>query len=115
ASQSDNCTITGNTIYDSEMSGLYANLCSFWTVFDNIIYDNGAPGIYLDSGVDNFTLYQNDIGWSREFLAYDAGEDNAWNYTDIGNWYSDYDLEGVYDIIGGLLLTIIPQTVFTVV
>ena len=98
---SDDGEIIGNIIYDSEYNGLFIDASSFWTVYDNVIYDNGAPGIYLDGGADNITLYQNDIGWSGEFLVHDSGSDNVWNYTGIGNWYSDYDGIGPYDPNGG--------------
>ncbi|MGY5877238.1 MAG: NosD domain-containing protein [Candidatus Thorarchaeota archaeon] len=95
---SDYGEVIGNTIYESEMSGIRITSGEFWTIYNNLIYDNGAPGIYLNQGAFNNTLWHNDVGWSGETLVYDAGLDNDWNYTGIGNWYSDYNGTGVYPI-----------------
>ncbi|MHA1929842.1 MAG: right-handed parallel beta-helix repeat-containing protein [Candidatus Thorarchaeota archaeon] len=98
---SDYGEAVGNTIFDSENQGISLLAGSFWTLFDNVIYDNGGPGIYLYGMSADCLVYHNDIGWSGEFLTYDAGTNNDWNYTDIGNWYSDYDGIGSYDHNGG--------------
>ncbi len=91
--------VHGNTIFDSEMLGIYVPIGSSWEITHNVIYDNGAPGIFFESPAMNNLIYYNDIGWSGEFLVGDNG-DNQWNYTGIGNWYSDFIGTGTYDISG---------------
>ncbi|TFG99504.1 MAG: right-handed parallel beta-helix repeat-containing protein, partial [Candidatus Thorarchaeota archaeon] len=92
--------IIGNTIYESEFNGIYMSEASDWIISHNVIYDNGGPGIYMDVPTEDNFLYYNDIGWSGEFLAVDEGFGNFWNYTGIGNWYSDYEETGTYTIAG---------------
>ena len=96
---SHNGLVSGNIIFDSYYVGLYLVIASGWEITHNVIFDNGAPGIYLEAGTQDNIFYYNDIGWSGEFLVGDDG-DNQWNYTGIGNWYSDYNGTGTYDIFG---------------
>ncbi|MGY5858402.1 MAG: right-handed parallel beta-helix repeat-containing protein [Candidatus Thorarchaeota archaeon] len=87
-----------NRISDSELYGIHMVSATEWYISHNIIYDNGGPGIVLDDTLDNY-LWYNDIGWSGEFLVVDNG-DNQWNYTGVGNWYSDYGGIGYYNVTG---------------
>ena len=106
---SDYGEVIGNTIFDSEVFGLVMGETSGWNISHNVIYDNGGPGIYMqeptpriymqEPTVDNL-IYYNDIGWSGEFLVVDNGIGNHWNYSTIGNWYSDYNGTGTYTIPG---------------
>jgi parallel beta-helix repeat protein len=98
----DDGEITGNTIYDSEFSAIYMVMASSWSISWNIIYDNGALGIYLDGRNSDIQLHHNDIGWSGEFLVYDADSGNDWNITDVGKWYSDANVTGTYTIPSAL-------------
>ena len=41
-----------------------------------------------------------ELSTTAEYLASDSGGGNHWNYTNIGNWYSDYDGTGTYAIPG---------------
>lgn len=92
--------VIGNTIFDSEFCGIYAPIASGWNISHNVIYDNGAPGIFFDPSTMDNLIYYNDIGWSGEFLVGDNGVGNSWNYSGVGNWYSDYNGTGTYSITG---------------
>jgi len=92
--------VIGNTIYDSEYNGLSMIFASGWTISHNVIYDNGGPGIAMNAPTSDNLIYYNDIGWSGEFLVLDNGVGCDWNYTTIGNWYSDYSGTGTYSIPG---------------
>jgi hypothetical protein len=54
----------------------------------------------MDVPTQDNILYYKDIGWSGEFLVVDEGFGNFWNYTGVGNWYSDYSGTGTYTISG---------------
>ncbi len=97
---SDDGKAIGNTIYDSEYNGLAVSSATGWIISHNVIYDNGGPGIYMGVPTQDNILYYNDIGWSGEFLVADEGFGNFWNYTGVGNWYSDYSGTGTYTISG---------------
>jgi len=98
--QSHDGVVNGNTIFDSEFSGIFAYDSSGWDISHNVIYDNGAPGIVMEKGAHDNYVYYNDIGWSGEFLVLDNGVGNYWNYSGVGNWYSDYSGTGTYTIPG---------------
>ncbi|TFH04738.1 MAG: hypothetical protein E4H14_14100 [Candidatus Thorarchaeota archaeon] len=97
---SDRGNMIGNTIYESDFNGIFMSQATDWNISYNIIYDNGGPGIYMEVPTQDNLLYYNDIGWSGEFLAVDEGFGNFWNYSGIGNWYSDYEGTGTYTITG---------------
>ncbi|TFG28515.1 right-handed parallel beta-helix repeat-containing protein [Candidatus Thorarchaeota archaeon] len=90
----------GNTIFDSAFYGVYCSEVSDWYIAHNVIYDNGDAGIYLDVPTADNLLFYNDIGWCGEFLVVDEGFGNFWNYSGVGNWYSDYSGTGTYTIPG---------------
>ncbi|MGY5878752.1 MAG: right-handed parallel beta-helix repeat-containing protein [Candidatus Thorarchaeota archaeon] len=92
--------VIGNTIFDSEYYGLSIAFAAGWNISRNVIYDNGGPGIAMIVPVSDNIIYYNDIGWSGEFLVYDDGDGNYWNYTTIGNWYSDHNGSSTYPITG---------------
>ena len=97
---SEDGEVIGNTIFDSEVYGLVMGETSGWNISHNVIYDNGGPGIYMQGPTVDNLIYYNDIGWSGEFLVVDNGMGNYWNYSTIGNWYSDYNGTGTYTISG---------------
>jgi len=90
----------GNTIFESYSLGLYFIVASGWDISHNVIYDCGDPGIIFESPSHDNLIYYNDFGWCGSFQAGDAGTDNSWNYTGVGNWYSDYSGTGTYLIDG---------------
>jgi len=92
--------VIGNTIYDSEYNGLDMIFVAGWDISYNVIYDCGGPGIVMNAPSADNLIYYNDIGWSGEFLVLDNGVGCDWNYTTIGNWYSDYTGTGTYTITG---------------
>ena len=92
--------VIGNTIYESEYYGIMFAEVSHWNITHNVIYDNGGPGIYMTGPTVDNLIYYNDIGWSGEVLVVDEGIGNYWNFTGVGNWYSDYDGSSTYPIVG---------------
>ncbi|MGY5872755.1 MAG: right-handed parallel beta-helix repeat-containing protein [Candidatus Thorarchaeota archaeon] len=106
--QSHHGELHANRISDSELYGIHMIAATEWYISHNIIYDNGGPGILLDETLDNY-LWYNDIGWSGEFLVVDNGV-NQWNYTGVGNWYSDYGGTGVYNFTSGPGTDFYPST-----
>ena len=95
-----NGEIIGNTIFESDVFGILLTEASDWEIFHNVIFDCGGPGIYMDVPTDDNLLYSNDIGWCSGSIVVDEGFGNYWNYTNIGNWYSDYNGTGTYTISG---------------
>ena len=95
-----NCRITGNRIYWNGGSGISAHTgMTNCTIVNNAIYNNSGCGISI-RGYDN-TIYGNAIGWNEEGNAIDFGSDNTWdNGIDTGNWWSDYNGTGEYEIDG---------------
>jgi parallel beta-helix repeat protein len=92
--------IIGNTIFESYVLGLYVIIASGWDISHNVIYDCGDPGIILETTSHDNLVYYNDIGWCGGIQVGDGGTDNSWNYTGVGNWYSDYSGTGPYSIDG---------------
>ncbi|MCK4566640.1 MAG: right-handed parallel beta-helix repeat-containing protein, partial [Candidatus Thorarchaeota archaeon] len=97
---SEDGEVIGNTIFDSEVYGLVMGETLGWNISHNVIYDNGGPGIDMQNPTLDNLIYYNDIGWSGEFLVVDNGMGNYWNYSTIGNWYSDFTGTGTYTIPG---------------
>jgi len=93
--------VIGNTIFDSEIDGLYVTFAAGWNISHNVIYDDGGSGINMVPPTDNNVIYYNDIGWSVGFLVADNGAgNNFWNYSTTGNWYSDFPGTGTYAVPG---------------
>jgi len=94
------CVVAENTIYDNEDGLLLYSIRT--NVTGNIVFDNNI-GIHL-YGSQFCLLFGNDIGWNGNNSLQEYGQpNNLWynNITDVGNWWSDYDGAGVYDITNG--------------
>ena len=89
-----------NTIFDSVLTGLVLDASARWNISHNVIYDNILGGIGVGLTAEDNLFYYNDVGWSGSFQVYDGGLGDYWNYTTIGNWYSDSGT-GTYSIPGG--------------
>ncbi len=80
---SDNCSIVGNKIYR-----------------------NMLRGVSLDTNTSSCSIYANSVGWNGELFpgtqesnAADYGQDNLWDDNlSIGNYWTDYDNDGPYEI-----------------
>ena len=72
--------------------------------FNNSILSNTVVvywiGMIVREGGNN-CLYQNRVGWATESNALDRGNSNSWDdNVSVGNSWSDYDGEGIYEIDG---------------
>jgi len=95
---STNCTIEQNEISEFN-EGIYISENNNTQISENRIYCNDV-GMNLRYSVINATLYSNYIGWN-ELNAEDAGFANQWDDNiSHGNYWSDYDGSGIYEIIG---------------
>ncbi|MHA1859122.1 MAG: right-handed parallel beta-helix repeat-containing protein, partial [Candidatus Thorarchaeota archaeon] len=68
-------------------------------VANNTIYGNMGYGIYIAYGTHNL-VYNNMIGANAAGNAMDNGRYSYWNFTDIGNAWSDCEDTGAYSIPG---------------
>jgi parallel beta-helix repeat protein len=92
--------ITRNIIYNNSRNGIEFIHSDGCLVYNNWISNNTYYGIFLNAGTGN-RIFGNAIGWNEVGNAWDAGEDNQWdNGIDLGNWWSDYNGPGPYEIEG---------------
>jgi parallel beta-helix repeat protein len=93
-----------NEIRGNQMMGVQFSESYNCTITRNWIYENGGPGVTL-SGSNNM-LFGNKIGWNSGPLfgdcnAYDYGLNNTWDDgVSVGNAWHDYSGTGVYSISG---------------
>ncbi len=123
-SSSNNNTISGNEVMNSNNHGILVESSNFNVIWGNVLHDNVDDGIRLVNSDDN-TFYENVIrdnivngiyldGTSEGNLLYsnylidntnnalDDGTNNNWNNSIIGNYWDDYtgydmDLNGIGD------------------
>ncbi len=91
-------TVVNNTIERNEY-GIRIVGSSFNTICNNSMILNSVYGLYIESGSHN-RIYFNILAFNEETNAFDDGNDNHWNSTESGNFWSDYDGTGVYHIQG---------------
>ncbi|MFW9794169.1 MAG: nitrous oxide reductase family maturation protein NosD [Candidatus Thorarchaeota archaeon] len=91
-------TLVNNTISSNGYGvGLYS--ADFSIIANNTLTDNDQ-GFKLSSSAENNTIYLNIIAYNNNNNAVDDGEDNKWNSTTWGNYWSDYIGTGFYNIPG---------------
>ena len=91
-----NCIIIGNG-----GCGIWLGECKNGEIHKNRIYNNDY-GIYVTWESNNQKIWNNAIGWNSLSNAVDYVGGNSWdNGVNLGNYWSDYDGEGVYEIEGG--------------
>ncbi len=98
---SDFCNITSNVVYNNTENGIYIYQSDDCIVSHNIVYENSFNGIYLSS-CNRTLLFYNDLGWNPT-NALDIASPTRENYWDngiVGNWWSDYNGTGTYNITG---------------
>jgi parallel beta-helix repeat protein len=98
---SDWCNITSNLVYNNTENGIFMVDSDDCIVTHNIVYDNTLYGINLEN-CNRTLIYYNDIGWNLESARdfNDPDQLNHWDNGVIGNWWSDYDGSGPYNITG---------------
>ena len=105
--QASNVTLDGNRVYRNPM-GIRINNSTDCTIIRNTVYRNSIRGIFLNHYTQNCTLYNNILGWNRgaspvstEQNAFDDGTFNLWDDNiSQGNFWSDFEEEGPYEING---------------
>ena len=99
----NNTRITRNMIYGNNGTGIAFTMgsSSYCFIYNNLISNNTAYGIEIEGGSTYNTIYGNAIGWNDEANAYDRGSNNNWDDGEsLGNWWSNYNGTGVYEIEG---------------
>ncbi len=91
-------TLVNNTISRNNV-GVRLHSADFSIISNNTITDN-TQGFELSSSTENNTIYLNVIAYNNNNNAVDDGEDNKWNSTTWGNYWSDYVGTGFYNIPG---------------
>lgn len=92
-------TVVNNTISGNGY-GVRLHSADHSIIANNTITDNNQ-GFELTSTTENNTIYLNVIAYNSNNNAVDDGENNKWNSTTWGNYWSDYIGTGVYDVPGG--------------
>ncbi|MGV9169763.1 MAG: right-handed parallel beta-helix repeat-containing protein [Promethearchaeia archaeon] len=112
----NNTRITENLIVSNGGAGV---LFKSWSsrrclLYNNLIANNTGYGVHIGRAL-NTTIYGNGIGWNKAGNARDNGRNNTWdNGHNFGNWWSDYDGSGVYEIEGyALSIDHYPMTLTT--
>ena len=93
--ESDDCLIANCTVYENLVGIRMIHAENTTVTWNTIVHNN--DGI-VASGVHN-RIYGNRIGWNSP-NAYDHGSASWDNGIDLGNYWSDYDGAGVYNITG---------------
>ncbi|MHA2187801.1 MAG: right-handed parallel beta-helix repeat-containing protein, partial [Candidatus Thorarchaeota archaeon] len=95
-----NMTIAHNTIERNEY-GIRILASSNNTVHNNSIIGNSIYGLHIEDEFDSNNLFFfNIFAYNEEANAFDDGNNNHWNLTENGNFWSDYNGTGVYLILG---------------
>jgi len=79
--------ISGNSINNNDC-GISLDGCDFNEITENIL-NNNTWGIYIESGSNNNSLYENFFLKNGKH-ANDLGNDNKWNSTTIGNYWDNH-------------------------
>ena len=102
-SSSHNNTISDNNIYNNvKDDGIFLEGSADNEISGNNIKDNADKGIDIASGSDNNRFFNNTFINNIGGNAIDLGSNNAWNNTNIGNYWDDYqsfdmDQDGIGD------------------
>ena len=95
-----NCVFSGNMVNSSSGDGIWDIHSNQIIITGNNITENTQLGIWL-YGSSEMLLCNNRIGWNAGGNAKDDGSDNQWDDgISIGNYWSDYDGYGEYEILG---------------
>lgn len=90
---------TNNHIFNNIENGIYLPYGDWSFIINNSILENHEYGVRMGS-ISSTYIYDNMIGYN---LGENAWEDNSgatWSINEIGNYWSDFDGEGTYEIPG---------------
>lgn len=98
-----NLTISNNAIYGND-HGIFCFKSNLGEITDNILQENTYYGVKLENS-SNLTIYRNSFYYNNlagSSQGYDNSTENHWfsPLLSIGNYWSDYDESGAYDIEG---------------
>jgi parallel beta-helix repeat protein len=99
----NNTRITRNLIFGNNGTGIAFTMgsSSYCFIYNNLITNNTGIGIDIMDGCMHNTIYGNAIGWNEDGNAEDRSSDSKWDDGEsLGNWWSDYNGTGVYEIEG---------------
>ncbi len=96
---SDN-TILNNIITDNSNTGIGLAGSSNNTISNNSILRNSGYGVYCNSVAENNYIFTNALADNDIENAFDIGNGNQWNTTEMGNYWGDYNGTGVYHVPG---------------
>ncbi len=85
----DNSTISGNLVNDNGFAGILFDHCDNSTISGNILSDNNYYGMYIEPFCYYNIIYEN-FFLKNGIHALDAGTDNKWNSTTIGNYWDNW-------------------------
>ncbi|MHA2201936.1 MAG: NosD domain-containing protein [Candidatus Thorarchaeota archaeon] len=96
---SANCTVIDNEISNPGYFGMFFTNTANCIVTNNSITDGLWYGLHLGGGTNNFSIYNNVVGWNVLWNAWDDGTNNHWNNSmGMGNRWGDYNGTGIYEI-----------------
>ena len=96
-SYSHNSTLIGNSLRENDYGFYFYNSKQNLVINNTILY-NTQYGIYLDSYSFGNRIYGNSIGWNGRYNAYSGGSNYFDDGVGIGNFWSDYDGSGIYEV-----------------
>jgi len=98
---SHDCTIFNNTLSSNTEAGFHLSPVSNRNNITCNIANNNGVGFLLSEKSESNTLYLNRIGPNNSQNAVDDGDINIWDDgVAWGNYWSDYDGQGIYNISG---------------
>jgi parallel beta-helix repeat protein len=99
----NHCDFTNNIVYNNTENGIFMMDSVDCVVSHNVVYENTINGIYLLT-CNRTSLLYNDFGWNPTNALDESGTNrkNYWNNSMVGNWYSDYNGTGPYNITNTL-------------
>ncbi len=102
-SNTDNVTVFNNTISWTEI-GIYSTDCDYLEIAYNELLNNTYWGVTLSSRTTNSLVHHNNFygNYNNDEQAYDS-QTNDWDNGTEGNWWSDWDGNGTYEIGGSSL------------
>ena len=95
------CQFKNNSVTRNDQYGIVLNESHYNTFGGNTVCNNTGYGFAIDSRSSSNSIYGNTIGWNLLSNAIDNGRNNLWwDNVSIGNFWSDYDCSGLYQILG---------------
>jgi hypothetical protein len=98
----DDCsqmTVNDVTISNCAASGICFQNTGTSHIWKNTVHDNSIEQIYI-YGTSSWNYIYDNVIYVGSSGARDEGSNNQWDYGNTGNWWSNYEPPGVYNIPG---------------